>query len=403
MKEIIILATVDARNGLSKSGKIQWSIEEIDKFIKSKVKNNIVVMSRKYWFSFGRVKNSINFVLNKNENSIGDYCGDLEDLKNLMNNNEDKDVYVIGGSEIIKLFIDIAEEIIITKIHMNYGCDDFLPSLTEHYAIGKCTPNIFSHEENCFYDRIHYAYDGLNIHQEYKYLDLLEKISVDYSEEGHGILFNESLHLKNLGSKKFPLMTTSKVDYTKVFSKLFLALNGNGSNLGFQWRFFGCKYSKMFENENVLSKKEVLGGIDQLKNLDYRLKCEDINDKEVYTLTSINPLNEEEYGGSVCQFIQDNNSLSLIVTLPRVDVIMIHEYVAFYSLLLYIFSARTSRRPCDITFNFGIITSKRSNLDRINSIIKKTPKPFPILNVCSIAKLKRLEDIGLIDFVLSGY
>ena len=38
----------------------------------------------------------------------------------------DKDIFIIGGSEIIKLTIDIIQEFYLTRIYGNYNCEKFL-------------------------------------------------------------------------------------------------------------------------------------------------------------------------------------------------------------------------------------------------------------------------------------
>jgi len=47
-------------------------------------------------------------------------------IEDIQNRYLDKDIYIIGGVEIINLTIDIIEEFYLTRIYGNYKCEKFL-------------------------------------------------------------------------------------------------------------------------------------------------------------------------------------------------------------------------------------------------------------------------------------
>lgn len=417
MGKTIVIATVDSNNGLSRTNNVLWNLKEDNDFFKKQTRDNIVVMNRRHWIYNGRVKNCINFVMNKNAHDAGDFSGGLSELRDLSNKNPEKDILIIGGEEIFKLYSDSADEVILTRIKKNYGCDEFFPGVNENYEITLCENNLFSIEENSFYERIYYKSNGGVLHQEYKYLDIFEEI-VNNSSCSFGCGVSQSrksfqVYDKRLSfcldNSRIPLMTTINTEYNKIFSKLFSVFNGNG-DLGFQWRFFGCKYSLLFEYENTLDKKEVLGGVDQLAKLDKSLKENKkeafIGDghEEDYILTNINPLKEYSSPNVTCQFIkQEDKFLSLVVNVSKISSLKIHECVAFYSLLLYIFAKRSSRIANRITFNFGFIFTKGHQIEVLRNIIHKQPLPFPVVKVYDHVKKIKLENLSGLDFNICGY
>ena len=130
------IMAVDERGGISKGLSMPWPKNSIDlKWFKDKTLNNIVVMGRKTWedpFMPTPLKSRINIIVTNNEPSLyhgADFylSGNInKKLEEIQQKYLDKDVFIIGGSEIISQTIEIIEEFYLTRIYGNYNCEKFL-------------------------------------------------------------------------------------------------------------------------------------------------------------------------------------------------------------------------------------------------------------------------------------
>ncbi len=130
------IMAVDDKGGISKGKSMPWPKNSLDlKWFKDNTLNNIVIMGRKTWedpFMPTPLKSRINVLITNNQNSLypgADYyfSGNIKkQIKDLQNKYRDKDVFVIGGSEIINMTIEIIEEFSLTRIYGNYECEKFV-------------------------------------------------------------------------------------------------------------------------------------------------------------------------------------------------------------------------------------------------------------------------------------
>ena len=130
------IMAVDEKGGISKGQSMPWPKNSTDlKWFKDSTLNNLVVMGRKTWedpLMPTPLKSRINVLATNRDNSLysgpdffisGDIVRKIEDIQNRY---VDKDIYIIGGVEIINLTIDIIEEFYLTRIYGNYGCEKFI-------------------------------------------------------------------------------------------------------------------------------------------------------------------------------------------------------------------------------------------------------------------------------------
>ena len=130
------IMAIDEKGGISKGKSMPWPKNSTDlKWFKDKTLNNIVIMGRKTWedpFMPTPLKFRINvLVTNKNPSLFNgvDYffSGNIKSkIKDIQNKYVNKDVFIIGGSEIIKSTIEIIEEFYLTRIYGDYDCEKFI-------------------------------------------------------------------------------------------------------------------------------------------------------------------------------------------------------------------------------------------------------------------------------------
>ncbi len=130
------IMAIDEKGGISKGQSMPWPKNSIDlKWFKENTINNIVVMGRKTWddpFMPTPLKSRINVLItNKNKELIegADYylSGNVNNqIQNIQSEYTNKDIFIIGGSEIINLTFNLIEQFYLTRIYGNYNCEKFI-------------------------------------------------------------------------------------------------------------------------------------------------------------------------------------------------------------------------------------------------------------------------------------
>ena len=130
------IMAVDEKGGISKGKSMPWPKNSIDlKWFKENTVNNVVVMGRKTWedpFMPTPLKSRINVLItNKNKELIegADYylSGNVNnEIQNIQSEYINKDIFIIGGSEIINLTFNLIEQFYLTRIYGNYNCEKFI-------------------------------------------------------------------------------------------------------------------------------------------------------------------------------------------------------------------------------------------------------------------------------------
>ncbi len=130
------IMAVDEKGGISKGKSMPWPKNSIDlKWFKENTINNIVIMGRKTWedpFMPTPLKSRVNVLITKKEKFFFpkvDYClnGDvISQIQEIEKKYSDKDIFIIGGAEIINLTIKIIQEFYLTRIYGNYSCEKFI-------------------------------------------------------------------------------------------------------------------------------------------------------------------------------------------------------------------------------------------------------------------------------------
>ena len=130
------IMAVDEKGGISKGQSMPWPKNSIDlKWFKENTINNVVVMGRKTWedpFMPTPLKSRINVLITSKDKELiegADYylSGNINDqIQNLQLEYIEKDIFIIGGSEIINLTFKSIEQFYITRIYGNYNCEKFI-------------------------------------------------------------------------------------------------------------------------------------------------------------------------------------------------------------------------------------------------------------------------------------
>lgn len=137
-----LLILVDNKNAIAKDGKQIMFVDNDLEMFKNYTTNNIIVMGRKTFDDIGRqLPNRISVVFTRSEKEDKKdlfYIDSVEKLDKIIEAYPDKEVFVIGGAEIVKLLWDRIDELIVTRVDtVVEDADTFIPDFDAFKLIDK--------------------------------------------------------------------------------------------------------------------------------------------------------------------------------------------------------------------------------------------------------------------------
>ena len=137
-----LLILVDNNNAIAKDGKQIMFVDDDLEMFKNYTTNNIIVMGRKTLDDIGRqLPNRISVVFTRSEKEDKEdlfYVNSEEKLDEIIKKYPDKEVFVIGGAEIVKLLWDRIDELIVTRVDtVVKGADTFIPDFDDFKMVDK--------------------------------------------------------------------------------------------------------------------------------------------------------------------------------------------------------------------------------------------------------------------------
>tara|TARA_Y100000992_G_C21272961_1_gene498005 strand:- start:1694 stop:2251 length:558 start_codon:yes stop_codon:yes gene_type:complete len=148
-----IIVAYCKNNGIGKNNELPWCIKsDLKKFkdLTTGNGNNCIVMGKKTWLSIGKPLNKRdNLILSTtlnidyiNKNNIIKSFNSMNNLISFFNFKNYENIWIIGGDEIYKLFLESQykiSNIYITYIDKEFNCDTFFPkiNLEKFYFVSK--------------------------------------------------------------------------------------------------------------------------------------------------------------------------------------------------------------------------------------------------------------------------
>ncbi len=142
MQKISIIAAVDESFGLGKDNNLLCHLPADLAHFKRATLGNTIIMGRKTFVSIGKVLPGRQNIVLTHSNSIASApYTQANSIEEALNRAEHSQIFFIGGAEIYKQVIGLADEILLTHIHHNFTADVFFPSLDSNYW--QCTQSEF--------------------------------------------------------------------------------------------------------------------------------------------------------------------------------------------------------------------------------------------------------------------
>lgn len=131
---IKLICAISKNNVIGNENKLPWNLSEDLKRFKKLTSHNLIVMGRKTFDSIGRpLPNRKNIVLSNNLNleidGVEVFNSPDEVISLYKEIPEKKDMYIIGGTFVYKLFLEYCDYLYITYVDKNFEGDAFFPKI----------------------------------------------------------------------------------------------------------------------------------------------------------------------------------------------------------------------------------------------------------------------------------
>ncbi len=128
---ITIIAAIAENRALGKDNKLIWHLPADLKRFKKVTLNHHIIMGRKTFESLGKpLPNRTNIVITRKKNYTANGCVIVNSLQEAIKAaQEDNNPYILGGAEIYKQAILIADKLDLTFVHHHFEADVFFPKI----------------------------------------------------------------------------------------------------------------------------------------------------------------------------------------------------------------------------------------------------------------------------------
>lgn len=134
MKTLTIIAAASENNALGKDNDLVWHLPNDFKRFKTLTSGHYIVMGRKTFESFPKpLPNRTHVIITRQKNyEVPENCIVVSSLKKAISIcPENETTYIIGGGQIYKQSMEIADKIELTRVHTKVEADTFFPEIEE--------------------------------------------------------------------------------------------------------------------------------------------------------------------------------------------------------------------------------------------------------------------------------
>jgi len=127
---ISLIFAMGKNNALGYNNKMPWHLPADFAYFKNVTMGKPVIMGRKTFESIGKpLSGRINIVISRSKSFSHEGCLVVESVDKAIEQAKDKDSFIIGGADIYKAFLPIADRLYITEIDADFEADTFFPNI----------------------------------------------------------------------------------------------------------------------------------------------------------------------------------------------------------------------------------------------------------------------------------
>jgi dihydrofolate reductase len=129
----IIMAAKASNNIIGKNNELAWHLPADLKFFKQTTKGHTLIMGRKTFESLSNpLPHRDSWIVTRNKNYHREGITVFHSLESALKAAEEKDlntIFILGGGEIYRQSMNIADSMIITEVHHEFDGDTYFPEI----------------------------------------------------------------------------------------------------------------------------------------------------------------------------------------------------------------------------------------------------------------------------------
>lgn len=140
---ISMIVAADENNVIGKDNQLIWHLPDDLKFFKQKTSGHCIIMGRHTFESVGKpLPNRTNIIITRDKNYKAEGCKVVHSLEDALElAKEDDNPFIVGGEQIYRLALPIADEVFLTRIHHEFEGDRHFPELGEEWILTESIPH----------------------------------------------------------------------------------------------------------------------------------------------------------------------------------------------------------------------------------------------------------------------
>ena len=155
-KKIVAIWAQDQKGVIGKEDRLPWHLPAELKHFKETTLNHAILMGRVTFDGMGRrlLPGRETLILTRNPEETIDGALVFQDVKSVLSwyQNQDKNLYILGGKQIFQLFESYLDEIIVTQIHAQVEGDTYFPEDFDLTAFETVTSKSYAKDDKNNYD-----------------------------------------------------------------------------------------------------------------------------------------------------------------------------------------------------------------------------------------------------------
>jgi dihydrofolate reductase len=133
---ITLIAACSKNRVIGKDNQLIWKVPGDLKRFKELTTGHPILMGRKTFESIGRpLPNRTNIVITRNKNWKQEGCLVYNNFEDVLSLFEKENLFVIGGGEIYKMLINLADKIELTLIDKDFEGDAYFPEIDSNWTV----------------------------------------------------------------------------------------------------------------------------------------------------------------------------------------------------------------------------------------------------------------------------
>ncbi len=156
---ITIIAAAGENNSLGKDNDLVWHLPDDFKRFKELTSSNYILMGRKTFESFPKpLPNRKHLIITRQKDyKVPENCFVFDTIENAIDFSKNQDIWIIGGGEIYKQSMEIADRIELTRVHSEFEADTFFPDISDEWELSN--EEFHSKDEKHKYDFTYLTYE----------------------------------------------------------------------------------------------------------------------------------------------------------------------------------------------------------------------------------------------------